>query len=100
MRIVYYQLCYIGMPKYISNQKISSLRHPFSGTTPGVDSRKRREAKEERKVETLLKQLVKKFGKIPVGYKENIKKLPTEKIDIISIEIFGMKELKDIGKYF
>ena len=59
-----------------------------------------KEGKEEGKVETLLKQLVKKFGKIPVGYKENIKKLPTETIDIISIEIFDMKELKDIEKYF
>ena len=53
----------------------------------------------EGKTETLLKLLVKRFGKIPQEYKESIQKLPVETIDIISLEIFDMKEIKDIEKY-
>lgn len=58
------------------------------------------EGLKEGKAETLLKQLVKKFGKLPEEYKENIKKLSIETIDIISLEIFDIKELKEIEKYF
>lgn len=59
----------------------------------------REQGVKEGKAETLLKQLVKKFGKVPEDYKDSIKKLSTETIDIISIEIFDMKDIKDIEKY-
>lgn len=53
----------------------------------------------EGKVETLIKQLLKKFKKVPQEYLDKIKKLPIETIDLITIEIFDLEEIKDIEKY-
>jgi hypothetical protein len=51
-------------------------------------------------VDSLIKLLIKKFGKIPNGYEENIKKLSSETIEIIALGIFDMKDIKELEKYF
>ncbi|WDC84227.1 DUF4351 domain-containing protein [Caloramator sp. mosi_1] len=43
--------------------------------------------------------LVKKFGKVPEDYKEKLKNLPLEIIDIILIEIIDMKDINELNKY-
>ncbi|WP_373899149.1 DUF4351 domain-containing protein [Haloimpatiens sp. FM7315] len=58
------------------------------------------EGLKEGKAETLIKLFTKKFGKVPDTYKENIKKLSIETLDIISLEIFDIKDIKEIEKYF
>jgi len=57
------------------------------------------EGKAEGKAEILIKQLIKKFTTVPKEYRENIKKLPEETIDVIAIEIFDLKDIKELEKY-
>lgn len=54
----------------------------------------------EGKVELLLKQLTKKFKKIPEEYRKKIKELSDETLEIIGLEIFDMKDIKELEKYF
>ncbi|WP_246517523.1 DUF4351 domain-containing protein [Clostridium aciditolerans] len=54
----------------------------------------------EGKVELLLKQLTKKFKKIPEEYKKKIKELPDETLEIIGLEIFDIEDIKELEKYF
>jgi len=56
--------------------------------------------RKEGKAQLLLKLLTKKFNKIPTEYKNKIMELPDETIEIIGIELFEMKDLKEIEKYF
>ena len=49
--------------------------------------------------DSLIKQLIKKFGKIPDEYKKNIGELSSDTIEIISLEIFDMKDIKELEKY-
>lgn len=58
------------------------------------------EGKAEGKAEILIKQLIKKFTTVPKEYRDNIKKLPEETIDVIAIEIFDLKDIKELEKYF
>lgn len=51
------------------------------------------------KAETLIKLLSKKLGKIPEEYKIKIKALSEDTIDIISLEIFDIKNIEEIEKY-
>ncbi|KYH32436.1 flagellar assembly protein H [Clostridium tepidiprofundi DSM 19306] len=57
------------------------------------------EGKLEGKYEILVKQLIKKFKKIPEEYLKKIKTLSPDVIDIIALEIFDMKDIKDLEKY-
>ncbi|GAA0719843.1 DUF4351 domain-containing protein [Clostridium malenominatum] len=59
-----------------------------------------KKGKEEGKAEILIKQLIKKFKAIPEEYKENIKKLDEETIDVIATDIFDIETLDELEKYF
>ncbi|EHJ00459.1 Conserved hypothetical protein CHP01784 [Clostridium sp. DL-VIII] len=59
-----------------------------------------REKIEEGKVELLIKQLIKKFKMIPDEYKDKLKSLSEENIELIATEIFDMKSIEDLKKYF
>ena len=59
----------------------------------------KKEGKAEGKSEILIKQLIKKFKFVPDNYKEKIKKMSEENIDVIAIEIFDMDKIEDIEKY-
>ena len=56
--------------------------------------------KEEGKAELLIKQLMKKFKKVPEEYKEKIKTLPKETIDLIAMEIFDLNSIDELEQYF
>ncbi|WML33445.1 DUF4351 domain-containing protein [Clostridium sp. OS1-26] len=60
----------------------------------------RAEGRAEGKAELLLKQLTKKFKKIPEEYKIRIKELSDETLEIIGLEIFDMEDIKELEKYF
>ncbi|NSB24758.1 Rpn family recombination-promoting nuclease/putative transposase [Clostridium saccharoperbutylacetonicum] len=55
-----------------------------------------REKIEEGKVELLLKLLIKKFKIIPDEYKDKLKSLSEENIELIATEIFDMKSIEDL----
>lgn len=57
------------------------------------------EGREEGKSELLIKQLMKKFKKLPMEYRDKIKKLPEETIEVIGMEIFDLDSIEDLEKY-
>ncbi|WP_286161292.1 DUF4351 domain-containing protein [Clostridium sp. KNHs214] len=59
-----------------------------------------KEGKAEGKSDILIRQLIKKFKSVPNEYKEKIKKLPEETIDIIATDIFEIEKIEDVEKYF
>lgn len=69
------------------------------GMAKGME-RGRAEGKIEGKAELLLKLLTKKFIKMPEEYKKKIKELSDETLEIIGLEIFDMKDIKELEKYF
>ena len=54
----------------------------------------------EGKTETLIKLLIKKIGFLSEEYKSKISKLSNETIDIILMEIFDIKSINELDKYF
>ncbi len=56
--------------------------------------------KEEGKAELLIKQLMKKFKKVHNEYKEKIKILPKETIELIAIDIFELNSVEELERYF
>lgn len=52
------------------------------------------------KAEILIRQLSKKFKKVPEEYIVKLRKLPEYTIDLIATEIFDMEKIQDIEKYF
>ncbi|GAA0753282.1 DUF4351 domain-containing protein [Clostridium sartagoforme] len=59
----------------------------------------REEGREEGKAELLIKQLMKKFNKLPIKYKDKIKKLPEETLEVIGMDIFDLESIEDLEKY-
>lgn len=52
------------------------------------------------KAEILIKQLIKKFKSLPDGYKEKIRDLPEETIEVIATDIFDIEKVEELEKYF
>ena len=60
----------------------------------------RTEGRTEGKIETLIKLLIKKFGFLSEEYKNKISNLSKDTIDIILMEIFDIKSINELDKYF
>ena len=58
-----------------------------------------KESKAEGKAEILIKLLIKKFKSVPEQYKEKIRKLPEETIDVIATDIFDISDINELEKY-
>lgn len=54
---------------------------------------------EKGKADLLIKQLMKKFKKLPVEYKEKIRQLPRETLEIIGMDIFELERVEDLERY-
>ena len=50
--------------------------------------------------EILIKQLIKKFKIVPEEYKDNIRILPQDVLEIIGTEIFDINSIDELKKYF
>jgi predicted transposase YdaD len=57
------------------------------------------EGKEEGMYNILLSLLVKKFKRIPEEYQEKIKKLDQVTLNTLAMDIFEIKELKELDNY-
>lgn len=55
---------------------------------------------EKGKSELLIKMLVKKFKNVPDEYREKIKTLPQDVLEVIGMDIFEMQSIDDLKKYF
>ena len=51
------------------------------------------------KSEMLIKQLIKKFNKLPDDYKLKIKRTSNDTLDVLLTEIFDMESINDLDKY-
>ena len=60
----------------------------------------RKEGIEKGKSETLIKLLIKKFVFLSEEYKNKISNLSKDTIDIILMEIFDIKSINELDKYF
>lgn len=60
----------------------------------------REQGREEGKSELLIKLIIKKFKKIPKEYKEKIKTLPEETLEIIAMDIFELNSIEELEQYF
>lgn len=69
------------------------------GRAEGIE-KGRAESKTEGKAEILIMLLIKKFKNVPSEYKDNIKKLPEETIDVIATDIFDFDNIEELKKYF
>jgi Domain of unknown function (DUF4351) len=59
----------------------------------------RENALEEGRTTLLIKQLNRKFKELPSDIEDKIKKLPDDKFEILSLDIFDLKTIEDIYKY-
>jgi hypothetical protein len=59
-----------------------------------------KEGEAKGKAEMLTKQLIKKFKKLPEHYKNKIKELPEDTLEVIATDIFDMEKVEDLEKYF
>ncbi|WP_138205608.1 DUF4351 domain-containing protein [Haloimpatiens lingqiaonensis] len=59
-----------------------------------------KEGREEGKAELLIKMLIKKFKRMPNKYKEKIKTLPEETLEIIATDIFDLNSIEELEQYF
>ena len=55
---------------------------------------------EKGKADFLIKMLVKKFKNVPNEYREKIRMLPQDTIEVIGMDIFEMNSINDLEKYF
>lgn len=69
------------------------------GIEKGIE-KGRAEGRAEGKTETLIKLLIKKFGFLSEEYKNKISNLSKDTIDIILMEIFDIKSINELDKYF
>jgi hypothetical protein len=59
----------------------------------------KQEGREEELQRMTLKLLIKKFGSLPVGYKEKLKKKDAVELDVILNNIIDMESISDLEKY-
>lgn len=52
------------------------------------------------KADILIKQLIKKFNKLPEAYKDNIKNLSEDTLEVIALNIFDLEKAEDLERYF
>lgn len=52
------------------------------------------------KADLLIKLLIKKFKTLPQEYKDKIKQLPMDSLEIIATDIFDLEKVQDLEKYF
>ena len=99
-------MLYAFADKFLKGKDLQRVKEEISMTELGrmliEDGRTegRIEGRTEGKIETLIKLLIKKFGFLSEEYKSKISKLSNETIDIILMEIFDIKSINELDKYF
>ena len=99
-------MLYAFADKFLKEKDLQRVKEEISMTELGrmliEDGRTegRIEGRTEGKIETLIKLLIKKFGFLSEEYKNKISKLSSETIDIILMEIFDIKSINELDKYF
>ena len=99
-------MLYAFADKFLSGKDLQKVKEEISmtelgrmliedGIEKGIEK-----GRAEGKTETLIKLLIKKFGFLSEEYKNKISKLSKDTIDIILMEIFDIKSINELDKYF
>ena len=95
-------MLYAFADKFLKGKDLQKVKEEISMTELGrmlmEDGIKK--GREEGKAEVLIKQLIKKFGFLSEDYKNKIKNLSSDVMDIILLDIFEIKSLSELDKYF
>ena len=103
-------MLYAFADKFLTGKDLQKVKEEISMTElgrmlieDGIEKGRKEgieEGIEKGKSETLIKLLIKKFGFLSEEYKNKISKLSSETIDIILMEIFDIKSINELDKYF
>ncbi|MGM9977894.1 MAG: DUF4351 domain-containing protein [Clostridium sp.] len=103
-------MLYAFADKFLKGKDLQKVKEEISMTELGrmliEDGRQegriegRREGRIEGRTDLLIKMLVKKFKNVPNEYREKIKNLPQDTIEVIGMDIFEMNSINDLEKYF
>ncbi|BDR76143.1 DUF4351 domain-containing protein [Clostridium tetani] len=95
-------ILYAFANKFLSGKDLEKVKEELKMTELGKSLIQEgiEKGKEEGKAELLIKQLMKKFKKLPNGYKEKIKALPKETIELIATDIFELNSIEELEQYF
>ena len=99
-------MLYAFADKFLSGKDLQKVKEEISmtelgrmliedGIEKGIEK-----GRAEGKTETLIKLLIKKFGFLSEEYKNKISNLSKDTIDIILMEIFDIKSINELDKYF
>lgn len=95
-------MIYAFADKFLQGKDLEKVKEELSMTELGrmlvEDGIKK--GKEEGKAELLIKQLIKKFKKLPDEYQKNIKELSPESLEIIATDIFELESVEELKRYF
>ena len=99
-------MLYAFADKFLQGKDLQKVKEEISMTELGrmliEDGRQegRIEGRTEGRTDLLIKMLVKKFKNVPDEYREKIKNLPEDTIEVIGMDIFEMNSINDLEKYF
>ena len=99
-------ILYAFANKFLSGKDLDRVKEELKMTELGKSliqegiEKGRAQGKEEGKAELLISLLIKKFKKLPNEYREKIKALPEDTIDIIAVDIFEINSIEELKQYF
>ncbi|WP_373845471.1 DUF4351 domain-containing protein [Clostridium sp.] len=95
-------ILYAFASKFLSGKDLERVKEELRMTELGKSliNEGIEKGKEEGKTELLIKMLMKKFKKMPSEYKEKIKALPEETIELIATDIFELNSIEELEQYF
>lgn len=98
-------ILYAFASKFLKGEDLEKIREVIRMTELGKSlieegiEKGREQGREEGKAELLIKQLMKKFKKLPSEYKEKIMNLNEDSLEIIAMDIFEIDSVKELEKY-
>ena len=95
-------MLYAFADKFLSGKDLQKVKEEISMTELGrmLIEDGIEKGKTEGKTDLLIKMLVKKFKNVPNEYREKIKNLPQDTIEVIGMDIFEMNSINELDKYF
>lgn len=94
-------MLYAFANKFLRGKELERIREELKMTELGrsLIEEGKRKGIEKGKAELLIKLLMKKFKKLPEEYKNKMKELPEEALELITTEIFDLEKVEDLDNY-
>ncbi|ARC85478.1 hypothetical protein U732_1307 [Clostridium argentinense CDC 2741] len=95
-------ILYAFANKFLSGKDLEKVKEELKMTELGKSLIQEgiEKGKEKGKAELLIKMLMHKFKKVPDEYKEKIKTLSEETIELIATDIFELNSIEELERYF